>query len=133
MDPKRLKSVPLFEGLSRKSLEQLGTWTDEVTIPEGKVLAQEGSFAYEFFAIEEGTAEVTRSGLHLSTLGPGDFFGEIALLEADRRTASVVATSEMKLIVMSRRDFRTMTDKMPRVAEHIRAKIRERLAGDRDR
>lgn len=132
MDPKRLQSVPLFEGLSKKELERLSRDMDEVDLPEGKELASEGSFAYEFFVIEEGTANVTREGRQVAELGPGDFFGEIALLEAERRTATVKATSPMRAIVMTGRDFQAMDREQPQIAEKVRAKVAERLAADRD-
>jgi CRP-like cAMP-binding protein len=131
MDPKRLKDVPLFQGLSGKDLSQLGQWTDEVDIPQGKHLAEQGTFAYEFFVIEDGTAEVTRDGESVGTLGAGDFFGEIGLLESERRTATVVATSPMRLVVMTGRDFTHMESEMPHVAEQVRQRIQERLARDR--
>ena len=130
MDPKRLKTVPLFDGLSKKELEQVGGWTDEVEIPAGKHLAEQGEFAYEFFVIESGTADVSKGGQHIKTLGPGDFFGEIGLVRSSRRTASVVATSPMSLIVMARREFQAMEADLPHVAEKIRNKIEERLGAD---
>ena len=131
MDPKRLKDVSLFQGLAKKDLKHLGRWTDEVEIPEGKSLAEQGTFAYEFFVIEDGTADVIQDGRRIRTLGSGDFFGEIGLLESERRTASVVATSVMRLIVMTGRDFSAMRSEMPHIAEEIQRKIEERLARDR--
>jgi CRP-like cAMP-binding protein len=131
MDPKRLKNVSLFRGLAKKDLQHLGRWTDEVDFPEGKSLAEQGSFAYEFLVIEDGTADVIQDGKRIRTLGPGDFFGEIGLLESERRTASVVATSPMRLIVMTGRDFSAMRSEMPHIAEEINEKIEERLARDR--
>jgi CRP/FNR family cyclic AMP-dependent transcriptional regulator len=128
MDPKRLRSVPLFEGLAKKDLRELGRWTDEIDIPEGKHLARQGQFAYEFFVIEDGTADVTQDEKHIATLGPGDFFGEIGLIKSIRRTASVIATSPMRLIVMARREFNAMEENIPHVAEEIRKKLEERLA-----
>lgn len=132
MDPKRLQSVPLFEGLSKKELERLSRGMDEVDLAEGKELAREGTFAYEFFVIEEGTANVTREGRPVRELGPGDFFGEIALLEAERRTATVTTTSPMRAIVMTGRDFQAMDREQPQIAEKVRAKVEERLAADRE-
>jgi CRP-like cAMP-binding protein len=87
----------------------------------------QGRFAYEFFVIEEGSAEVTHNGDHLTDLGPGDFFGEIGILGDEPRTASVVATSDMTLIVMTDRDFREMTRRMPKVAETIRNTMQLRM------
>lgn len=129
MDPAALKKIPLFATLSDKDLKQVGQWTDEVEVPAGDRLAGEGKFAYEFMAIGDGTAEVTREGEHLADLGPGDFFGEIALIETDRRTATVTAKTTMRLVVMNSRDFRAMTSMMPAVGEEIHRKIKERMGG----
>lgn len=131
MDPNRLKDVPLFEGLSKKERQQVSQWTDEIDVPEGKHLADQGDFAHEFFVIEQGTAEVKQDGKTIHSLGPGDFFGEIALVETQRRTASVVATSPMTLIVMSSRAFSTMQSDLPEAAAQVRSKLEERLSRDR--
>ncbi|HEX2236225.1 MAG TPA: cyclic nucleotide-binding domain-containing protein [Actinomycetota bacterium] len=130
MDPKRLKSVALFEGLSHKDLERLGRWADEVDVPEGKELIRQGRSAFEFFVIEDGTADVTRDGAPVGTLGPSDFFGELGLLQRVPRTATVVATSPMRLIVMARREFGSMEAAMPGVARQLRARLDERLVRD---
>ncbi|HZA41707.1 MAG TPA: cyclic nucleotide-binding domain-containing protein [Actinomycetota bacterium] len=131
MDPKRLKDVSLFQGLSGKDLNDLGRWTDEVDIPEGKHLAEQGTFAYEFFVIEDGTADVIKNDEHIATLGPGEFFGEIGLLESERRTATVVATTPMRLIVMTGRDFNAMRSEMPHIHKQVEEKLQERLGSDR--
>jgi CRP-like cAMP-binding protein len=127
MDAARLKGIPLFANLSERDREQVARWADEVDIKAGRHLVDQGRFAYEFFVIEEGSAEVTHDGEHLADLGPGDFFGEIGILEDEPRTASVVATSDMTLIVMTDRDFREMTRRMPKVAETIRSTMERRL------
>jgi len=129
MDTKQLEGVGLFAGLTRQELGQLAQWTDEIAVPEGEQLATEGRFAHEFFVIEEGSAEVTQNGERIAELGPGEFFGEIGLLETERRTASVVATSPMRLIVMFQREFKQMEREMPGVADRIRSAIRARLDG----
>ncbi|MDP8959601.1 MAG: cyclic nucleotide-binding domain-containing protein [Actinomycetota bacterium] len=129
MEAARLKSIPLFAQLSQRELEQIAQWADEVEVPAGKHLVDQGQFAYEFFVIEEGTARVSRDGAEVADLGPGDFFGEIALLSTERRTASVLATSPMRLIVMFSRDFRRMTADLPKVGEQIRRAIEERMSG----
>ena len=126
MDPSRLKSIPLFADLSDHDRAQVARWADELDVPEGKHLVDQGRFAHEFFVIEEGTAEVRHGDEKLTELGPGDFFGEIALIESDRRTASVIATSPMQTIVMFGRDFRQMEAQMPSVAARIRQAIEER-------
>src|SRR5919201_4356561 len=116
MQPEELKSVPLFASLSRDELRFVAQQADEVDVSAGKRLATEGRFAYEFFVIEDGTAEVTREGTPVATLGPGDFFGEIGLLEAERRTASVVAASPMRLVVLTGGALRSIERQMPAVA-----------------
>jgi CRP/FNR family cyclic AMP-dependent transcriptional regulator len=126
MDPARLKSIPLFAELSDREREQVARWADELEVSEGKHLVDEGRFAHEFFVIEEGTAEVRHGEEKLTDLGPGDFFGEIALVEHQRRTASVIATSPMRTIVMFRREFSQMESEMPSVAARIRQAIEER-------
>jgi CRP/FNR family transcriptional regulator, cyclic AMP receptor protein len=128
METKRLADVRLFSSLSRSDLDKLAGWTDEVRVPEGSELATEGSLAHEFFVIEDGTAEVRKGGDVIGELGPGDFFGEIGLLETERRTATVVATRPLTVIVMFKRDFRQMESEMPDVADRIRAAIRARLS-----
>jgi len=128
VDAKRLESLPLFRDLSRKERERIARWTDEVEVPAGYHLVDQGRFPHEFFVIESGTVAVTKDGEHLADLGPGDFFGEIAIVEHERRTATVVATTPLTAIVMLGRDFQTMADAMPHVAERIHAAIRERMA-----
>lgn len=126
MDPARLKSIPLFAELSDREREQVARWADELDVAEGKHLVDEGRFAHEFFVIEEGTAEVRHGDEKVTDLGPGDFFGEIALVEHMRRTASVIATTPMRTIVMFGRDFSQMESEMPSVAARIRQAVEER-------
>jgi CRP/FNR family transcriptional regulator, cyclic AMP receptor protein len=128
MDAQRLRAIPLFSTLSKKEAEQVARWTDEVDVPAGKHLVLQGRFAHEFFAIESGTAEVLVDGEKVAELGPGDFFGEIALLEHQRRTATVTATSPITAIAMHERDFHAMAETMPAVCDRVRAAVRERLA-----
>jgi CRP-like cAMP-binding protein len=131
MDADRLTKVPLFEGLSRRELEQIARWADEVDLPEGKRLLDQGRFAYEFFVIQEGECEVRQDRRPLATMGPGDIVGEIALMERARRTATVETLSRVRAIVMSARDFGTMMDTMPSVARRVR-EIQQRRIGDAD-
>jgi CRP/FNR family transcriptional regulator, cyclic AMP receptor protein len=124
----RLKEVPFFANLKKKDLTLIAQNADELDVRAGKVLAREGDIGQEFFVIEAGTAEVTRGGDTLAQLGPGDFFGEMALLEEDRRVATVTATSDMTLIVMNRSSFRSIESTMPQVHQEVGAAIRERRA-----
>jgi CRP-like cAMP-binding protein len=127
MDTATLQGISLFSTLSKKELEQLGRWIDGIDVKEGTHLAREGTFAHEFFIIEDGTAEVRQGDDPIRQLGPGDFFGEIGLLETERRTATVVAQTPMRLLVMAQREFKQMERDLPAVAEQIRAAIYERL------
>ena len=126
MDASRLKSIPLFQTVSDDELKEIAPFAEEVYVSEGTQLVKEGDFSYEFMAIEEGKAEVLRGGEHVADLGPGDFFGEIGLLEKDRRTATVVAKSDMRLITLSGWDMKRMEKVMPEAVERVRAVIEER-------
>jgi CRP-like cAMP-binding protein len=128
MQTAQLAKVEFFSDLSKRELEQLAQWTDQVSVAQGRELVREGEFAHEFFLIEDGIADVLHDGKTIATLGPGDFFGEIGLLETERRTASVVAASDMQLIVMFQREFKQMEREMPNVAERVRSAIRARLS-----
>lgn len=128
MDAKTLGSIPLFAGLSKKEREHVARWADQVDIPAGTHLMEEGRFAHEFFVILDGKVEVTKDGRRLAELGPGDFCGEIALVEHERRSATVAATTPLRAIVMHSRDFEAMTAELPHVAEQIHDAIRERMA-----
>jgi voltage-gated potassium channel len=133
VDADRLSQLPLFRELTRHEIERIARWADEVDVPAGKHLMDEGAFPHEFMVIESGTAEVHHGEKHLADLGPGDFFGEIALLAEHRRTATVTATSPLVIVVMHERDFRVMEDEMPDVAAKIRAVMEERREEHRSR
>jgi CRP-like cAMP-binding protein len=128
MDAKALEAIPLFAGLSRKEREHVAQRADDVDIAPGTQLMKQGRFAHEFFVILEGSVEVTKDGDRLTELGPGDFCGEIALVEHDRRTATVVANTPVHAIVMHARDFDAMQAELPHVAALINGAIRERMA-----
>ena len=133
MDQREVASIPLFAGLSKDDQKVIAQYADDVDVPAGTKLAQEGSFAYEFFAILDGTAEVTRQGEAIATLGRGDFFGEIGLLASERRVASVTATSPMRLAVLTGAQLRAIESRMAPVGERIRAAMSERIASDEAR
>jgi CRP/FNR family cyclic AMP-dependent transcriptional regulator len=122
-----LERVPLFAGLSHREREKVARWSDAIDLPEGKHLLDEGRLPHEFFVILDGEVEVIHDGEHLATMGPGDFFGEIALIEHGRRTASVVTTAPTTLAVMSPHSFEAMRREMPQVAGRIDDAIRERM------
>ena len=126
MDATHLIDISLFAGLSNHEREEVARRADEIDVDAGKRLVSEGKFGYEFFVIENGTAEVVRDGKHVADLGPGDFFGEMALLGDEVRNASVVASSPMTAMVMTDQEFRALARQMPAVAEQIRAACRAR-------
>ena len=127
MDPARVTAIPLFAGLSGPALDAVCASVGEYRVDAGTTLATEGDFGHGFFAIEAGTADVVREGAVLARLGPGDVFGEIALLTSGRRTASVVATSEMRLLTLFKRDLWRLEERAPEVAEALRQTVRARL------
>ena len=126
MDVDRLRAIPLFKKFSEEEVHEISPFASETSVPAGKALVREGDYAYEFIAIEEGEAEVTRGGQHVADLGPGDFFGEIGLLERALRTATVTAKTPMRLITLDGWDMRRMEKAMPEAVERLRQTIEER-------
>jgi CRP-like cAMP-binding protein len=125
-----LKQVPLFAGCTRSELIEVALSTDEREAPEGRVLTQEGRPGREFFVLVEGSVTVTRDGKKLAELGPGDWFGEIAILTYKPRTATVTATSRVHVLVVSDRDFRRVVETTPRIALKVLASVALRLEHD---
>jgi len=130
LEPSKLKAIPLFERFSDDELRQIAPFAEEVEVAEGKVLVREGDYSYEFMAIEEGTARVTRDGDTVAELGPGDFFGEIGLLEKSFRTATVEATSTVRLITLTGWDMARVEKAMPGAIEELHRTIEERRPPD---
>ena len=128
MNQARLKDLPFFSSMSEEDLAAVAQQTDEFSVAAGRVLAREGDLGEEFFVIESGTAEVTRGGAPVAKLGAGDFFGEIALIREDRRTATVTATSPMVLIVMTGSSFRSLDRSIPELRDTVSKALAERRA-----
>jgi CRP/FNR family transcriptional regulator, cyclic AMP receptor protein len=128
LDATRLKSIPLFEEVGDEELGQIAPFASEVWVEEGKVLVREGDFSYEFMTIEEGTAEVTRGGQHVGDLEPGDFFGEMGLLEKTLRNATVTAKTPMRLIALTGWDLKRVERTAPQAIERMRSTLEERRA-----
>ena len=126
MDTNRLKSLPLFEGVSDDDLEKIAPFVSEVSVSEGKHLVEEGDYAYEFMAIEEGTAEVMRGDQKLAELGPWDFFGEMGLIDSERRNATVVAKTGLRLITLDQWDMKRLEKAIPSAASKIRETVEKR-------
>jgi CRP/FNR family cyclic AMP-dependent transcriptional regulator len=128
MDEARLKSIPLFASLSKRECREVARCTDEVDVRDGELLMAQGDSAYEFFVIENGTAEVTVDGRSVARLGAGDFLGEMGAIGHAKRSASVVATSPMTVIVMTDRDLRHLERELPSVHQQLSRAIQERSA-----
>ena len=126
MDEHKLKDLPLFSSLGKGDLRSIASHTDEVEMREGEELLHQGDFAYEFMVIVDGQAQVIRDEEQVAELGPGDFLGEIAALDKGHRNASVVASSEMTVVVMTARDLRHIAREMPGVDARLREAARER-------
>jgi len=124
----QLSEVPFFSMLSKKELAAVARQTDEIDVREGETVAREGDVGREFFVIVDGTAEVVRGADRIAELGPGDFFGEMALVGDDRRMATVRATKAMRVIVMTRQSFRDLDRSMPKVHATIVDAIEARRA-----
>ena len=126
MDTNRLKSLPLFESVSDEDLRKISPFVSEVSVSEGKHLVEEGDYAYEFMAIEEGSAEVRRGDQILAELGPGDFFGEMGLIDSERRNATVIAKTPLRLITLDRWDMKRLEKAIPSAAAKIREVVEKR-------
>lgn len=125
-----LKRVSLFSGCSKAELREVALSADELDLRDGHVLTREGKPGREFFVLVEGTVEVTREGKKLTDLGAGDWFGEIALLTYKPRTATVTATSPVRVLVLTDREFRRVVETMPRIALKVLASVGQRLDAD---
>lgn len=124
----RLEALPLFEDLSRRQLIEIARLTDDLAVPDGTVLCEEGSRGDEFFVIIDGEAAVTRHGEQLATLRSGDFFGEIAVIEPVRRTATVTAATPLRFFVVSERSFGSLLDTNPQIERKVLRTLARRLA-----
>ena len=128
MDPERLAALPLFADLDDADRGEVAACTHEVSVAAGETVATQGDHAYEFFVIESGEADVRRGDGVIASVGAGDVIGEMGLLVTGTRTASIVATSPMTLVAMFTREFRRIEDRVPAIAERLRATMRERVA-----
>jgi CRP/FNR family transcriptional regulator, cyclic AMP receptor protein len=122
-----LAQVPLFSALSRKELALVARRAEDVKVDPGRVLVSEGSTGSEFFVIIEGTANVTRRGRKVASLGPGDAFGELALLDKAPRNATVTALTPMEVVVLGQREFGGLIDEVPGFARKLLAGMARRL------
>jgi CRP-like cAMP-binding protein len=126
VDVSELKNIPLFADVPDDALLKVATFASLESAVEGKVVIREGGQANAFYAIEEGTVKVERDGEHIADLGAGDVFGEQALLEKSERSATVTATSPVRLIRIDHWEIPRMRKAMPEVLEELQRKVEER-------
>ncbi len=125
-----LRRVPLFEGLKRSEIERIAALGDEVDLPAGRTFVREGDRGHEFFVILDGRVRIKRQGKSLETLRRGDFLGEIALVSRIPRTATVMTTSPVRVLVITDRAFRTLLEHSPQIQMKVLEALAERAASD---
>ena len=125
-----IRHVPLFAAASKSDLQKIAGIADEIDLREGKEMTREGHPGHEFFVLVDGTADVRRKGRKLRSLGPGDFFGEIALVSKKPRTATVTATSPVRALVITERSFRRLIEEQPAIGVKVLRALAERVADD---
>jgi len=123
-----IKGVPLFSECSKKELGEVAGIADEIDLREGKELTKQGGLGREFFILVEGTADVKKGNRRVNQLGPGDFFGEISLIRHTPRTATVVATSPVRTLVITERSFHTLLQHQPGIQTKVMSALAARLA-----
>jgi CRP-like cAMP-binding protein len=127
----QLAKVPLFAGLPRRHLERIAQLCTRADVAAGTVLCREGSPGHEFFVVVDGTATVTVGGATVNSLGPGDFFGEMALLDAGPRMATVTADSALVALVLSSAEFSSLLREEPQVAVNLLPVVGARIRASR--
>jgi CRP/FNR family cyclic AMP-dependent transcriptional regulator len=123
-----LRTVPLFAQCSKRELGAVGGIADEIDLKEGTELTRQGKPGREFFVLIEGSADVLKNGRKVNSLKTGDFFGEIALVHHAPRTATVKATSPVRALVVTERNFRRLLEEQPEIQRKVLAALAERLA-----
>jgi|SRR5690349_17146698 CRP-like cAMP-binding protein len=126
--PAELSAVPLFASLSEPELREIASWFDAKDVGGGARIIGEGASGYTFFVLVEGSAVVTANGKEVGALGPGDFFGEIAILGDGRRSATVTTTAPSRVLVMFGTEFRRLQQTQPDIASRIETTMGERVA-----
>jgi CRP-like cAMP-binding protein len=130
VDVTAVRRITVFSGFDESQCEQIAGACQELAVEAGATLTAEGEFGYAMFAVLEGTADVSQKGEHIRTLAPGDVFGEIAVLFGGQRTATVVATSPMRLVMLFNGELARLDHDVPQLADELRRVIGERLERD---
>jgi CRP/FNR family transcriptional regulator/CRP/FNR family cyclic AMP-dependent transcriptional regulator len=108
-----LKKVPLFSNLSQRHLGEIAKHADQVQVERDRVLVEEGKIGWEFIFIVEGKARVEKDRKFIRQLSKGDFFGEISLIDGEPRMATVIAETDMTLLIVNKRSFDHLLDTIP--------------------
>jgi CRP/FNR family cyclic AMP-dependent transcriptional regulator len=122
-----LRKTPLLSALGGREIEEVGRLVDEVDVPAGRVLMREGDTGSEFFVVVSGTVGIDRGGTRIRTIGPGDFFGEIALLAEGPRSATATADGPATLLVLGHREFHSLMDQYPAIRTCVLDALARRL------
>ena len=122
-----LRQVPLFAGCSKRELSDIATLADELALPEGTTLIREGKLGHEFFLLVEGDVEVRRKGRKVASLGNGTFFGEMALVSARPRNATVTASSPVRVLVVHEQAFRRLLRDSPGIQLKVMQTLADRV------
>jgi CRP/FNR family transcriptional regulator, cyclic AMP receptor protein len=122
-----LRKVPLFSELSGRDLSELSGLVDEIEVPAGRVLCQQGTIGEEFFVIVDGSVRVERDGRELSTLGPGQFLGEVSLIDEGPRVATATTTTDARLLVIAHRQFHSLMDRYPSIETCVLRSLAKRI------
>jgi CRP/FNR family transcriptional regulator, cyclic AMP receptor protein len=122
-----LRNIPLFNGFSQKDLEKIAKAGDEVHMPAGSLIVDQGQMGREAFVVIEGSVTVKRNGKKVATLGPGSIVGELSLLDHGPRTATAVAESDCTLLLLSQRTFLGVVDDVPALGHKLLASLASRI------
>jgi CRP/FNR family cyclic AMP-dependent transcriptional regulator len=130
VDTTAVREIPVFAGFDEEQCKKIAGACAELEVEAGAKLTEQGEFGYAMFAVLEGTADVARNGEHIRTIGPGDVFGEIAVFFGGQRTATVTATSPMRLVMLFNGELVRLDREVPELADELRKVIAERLERD---
>jgi CRP/FNR family transcriptional regulator, cyclic AMP receptor protein len=123
-----IERIPLFSGLDKGELKAIGASLNERTFDAGSAVVEEGRMGVGFFVVDAGTAAVSVDGREVRTLGPGDYFGEIALIAGTERTATITAETDLHCYGITAWDFRAMVESNPSIAWKLLQTLAQRLA-----
>jgi CRP/FNR family transcriptional regulator len=132
MDAEGIRDIAVFTDFDESQRACIAGACRELEVEEGTTLTEQGENGYAMFAVTSGTADVLRDGQLVRTLGPGDVFGEIAVFFGGQRTATVVSTSPMRLVMLFNGELARLDREVPEVGKALRASVAQRLESDKD-